>query len=105
LPKREFHGSKIEGEIVNFQGGTYNQSTGVIRYTEKELPSVLNKLIILHRTTSGNITQWFIVIYATLLHFLAISSFWMYKPKTNHFCRGIYMADAGLVFAIILLFL
>ena len=65
----------------------------------------LNKLIILHRTTSGNITQWFIVIYATLLHFLAISSFWMYKPKTNHFCRGIYMADAGLVFAIILLFL
>ncbi len=103
LHKRDFEVLKTEGGIVYFHDGTYNQLTGVVKYTEKELPLFLKKFNDLHRANSRNVVHWFTTIYGILLFFLAISSFWMFKPKTKAFRRGIYISGIGIVATIILL--
>jgi hypothetical protein len=34
---------------------------------------------------------------------MSVSAFWMFKPGTRLFSRGVYMAVAGIVAAVILL--
>lgn len=97
--------AKTEGDVVYFQGGSYNKTTGIAVYTTKELPAVLQKFVGLHKTVSGKITHWYAVLFGALLCFLAISSFWMYPNRTSMFRRGIYIAVAGAVVTIIVLFL
>lgn len=96
---------KNEGDSVYFQNGTYNKTTGVARYTEKTLPFILNKFNNLHKSSSKSLTHWFSTVFGILLFFMAISSFWMFKPATKLFRRGIYIAVAGAVAVIILLIL
>lgn len=94
---------KEEGDVIYFQNGNYNAATGELNYTANQLPSFLNKLNQFHKTSSRNVVHYISIIYAVLLLFLAISSFWMYKPKSNMFKRGLYLTGAGLVLAILLL--
>lgn len=94
---------KVEGEVISFENGTYNRTTGKAVYTIKELPSLLRKLNTLHKAPSGNLLHWFSLVYGILLIFLALSSFWMFKPKSKLFNRGIFFAGAGLLIAILLL--
>lgn len=94
---------KVEGEVISFENGTYNRTTGKAVYTIKELPSLFHKLNTLHKTSSGNLLHWFSMVYGILLLFLALSSFWMFKPKSKLFNRGILFAGAGLLIAILLL--
>lgn len=103
LHLRNLKVTKNEGETIYFEEGTYNKSTGVAQYTSMELPAWLNSLNKLHMTSSKGGAAVFATIFGVLLLFLAISSFWMFKPKTRNFRRGIYLAVAGLVFAIALL--
>jgi hypothetical protein len=105
LHLRDFKFLKNEGEIEYFQNGTYNKSTGFVKYSKKELPPILNKLTNLHKASSRNLKHLFSTIFGILLLFLAISSFWMFKTKTKLFRRGICIAGLGVVFAIILLVL
>jgi len=94
---------KTEGDIVTFQSGTYNSTTGVAIYTMKGIIFPFNKLINLHKAISKNPAHWFNLIFGVLLFFMAISSFWMFKPENKNFRRGLYLAGAGIVFVIILL--
>lgn len=94
---------KTEGDSVFFKEGVYNKTTGAAKYTSQELPGWLNMFIKLHLSSSESRGHWFSTIFGLLLLFLAISSFWMFKPKTKLFRRGIYTAIAGIVFAIVLL--
>ena len=94
---------KNEGEIVYFQNGTYNKTTGLVKYSEKKLPEILNKLNNFHKASSKNLKHLFSTTFGILLLFLAISSFWMFKTKTELFRRGICVAGLGVVFAIIFL--
>lgn len=103
LQMRNFKIEKNDGDLVYFQNGTYNKATGDAAYTVSELPLVIKKLTDLHKTPSKNALHWFTVIFGVLLLFMAISSFWMFKPGTNFFRKGVYMAGAGIVAAIILL--
>ncbi len=96
---------KAEGDVVYFQNGTYNKASGVARYSEKVLPTFLQKFNNLHRKSSKNLAHLFSTIFGILLMFLAISSFWMFKPNSKMFRRGIILAGSGLIFAIILLLL
>jgi len=96
---------KTEGDTVYFQKGTYNRTTGIVSYYDKALPSFLEKFNVLHKKSSGNITYIFSTIFGICLLFLAISSFWMFKPSTKMFRRGIVFTAIGLVLAILLLFL
>ena len=96
---------KTEDETVYFQNGNYNKTTGIAAYSTKELPSWLNKFNELHTSSSRSAAHWFVTVFGILLLFLAISSFWMFKPKTRLFRRGIIVAGTGILAAIILLIL
>ena len=75
--------------------GRYDRETGEVSYTTQQLPSVLEKLNALHKTGSGSPLHWFSVVYGGLLTFLALSSLWMFKPKTRPFRRGLVLAGVG----------
>lgn len=96
---------KIEGDVIYFQNGTYNRTTGIVNYSDKALPSFLERFNSLHKKSSGNITFLFSTIFGVSLLFLAISSFWMFKPSTKMFRRGMVFTGLGLLLAILLLFL
>lgn len=83
-------------ETIQFDAGTYNKITGEASYTGKEFYYPLNKFIELHSTSNKNSIHLFTVFYAALLAFLAISSFWMYKPGSKFFKRGIITAGMGI---------
>jgi len=103
LHVRDFKVLKSEGDLVYFNNGTYNKATGLVQYKEKVLPSVFGSSINLHKTSSRSATRWISIIYGSLLLFLAISSFWMFKSKTKLFRRGIYITAVGFIAALILL--
>lgn len=102
---RDFKILKEQDGIVYFQNGTYNTTNGNNKYKSKELPFFLKKLNNIHKSSSKDIVHWFTLIYGITLLFMAISSFWMFKPKTKLFWRGIFFAFTGFVIAVILLFL
>jgi len=102
---RDLKISKEEGELIYFQNGTYNKATGVATYTNKELPSIFNKLNKLHKTSSKGFMHWVPVTFGVLMLFLAISSLWMINPKSKLFRRSIILTGAGILFSILLLFL
>lgn len=103
LHLKDFKVLKSEGDILYFQNGTYNKSTGLVKYKEKVLPSVFTSSIKMHKISSQSATRWISIVYGLLLLFLAISSFWMYKSKTKLFRRGIYITAVGFISALILL--
>ena len=111
LRVKEINVAKIEGDAVSFhagatiQNGKYDKATGMVSYTEKQLPAILNKLNGLHKASSRDTVHMVSVVYGLLLCFLAVSSFWMIKPGTQMFRKGITLSVAGGVAAIILLFL
>ncbi len=105
LQVRNFKIEKTEGDIVYFQNGTYNKATGDAAYSTAELSPLIKKLTDLHKTPSKNIKHWFTLVLGGLLLFMALSSFWMFNPGTKFFRKGIYMAGAGIMAAVILLLL
>lgn len=103
LGLRKFKVIRNDGKTIIFNEGTYNTTAGVARYSLQEPPAWLKSFNKLHMTSSKGSAAAFATIFGVLLLFMAISSFWMFKPNTKHFRRGIYLAGAGLVFAIVLL--
>ncbi len=96
--------TKVEGDVQYFKAGTYNKATGLAQYTKKSVIFPFNKFIELHKTSTKGKVHLFATIFAGLLFFLAVSSFWMFKPGSALFRRGLYIAVAGVVFSLILLF-
>jgi len=105
LRMRNFEVQKTEADLVYFQNGTYNKTTGLAKYTEKKLPAFLEKLTNLHKAISKNSSHIFSVVFGLLFLFLAISSFWMYKAKSKMFRRGMIFTASGVILVIILLLL
>jgi hypothetical protein len=95
--------SEDEQEI-RFSSGTYNKVTGVASYLSKEIPLVLRSFNNLHKVRSKDSRHWFTSLYAVLLLFLAISSFWMYKPGNKYFKRGLTTALLGFFVSLALIF-
>ena len=100
---RDFAVTKTEGEILYFKEGNYNKTTGMALVTIKDIVFPFNKLLNFHKAQSKNPTHWFNILLGTILLFMAISSFWMFKPENKNFRRGLFIAGAGIVFLIILL--
>ncbi|MEL0456995.1 hypothetical protein WJN01_12215 [Flavobacteriaceae bacterium SZ-1-7] len=96
---------KAENDILFFEDGQYNKSTGEAIYTNKELPFVLNKMTKLHKSSSKEPLYWLNVFFGLSLLFFAISSFWMFLPKTKIFNKGLYFTFFGVVLTFVLLFL
>jgi len=91
-----------EGQI-RFTGGAYNLESGIAAYTKEELPHALNAFNQLHKAPSNDSRHWFTILYAVSLLFLALSSLWMYRPRTTYFKRGVVITIAGSVASILLI--
>ena len=96
---------KEEGDLLSFKQGTYNKTTGVAKYTSKELPAFVAKLTKLHKSSTKDPLFYLNVFFAISLLFFVLSSFWMFLPKTTIFKKGLYFTLAGLILTIILLIL
>lgn len=105
LRLRGFKVEKTEGDLIVFKDGTYNQATGVANYTTKDFYSWIKPFTELHKTPSGKARHFFTDIFAICLLFMSISAFWMFKPGTKPFSRGVLMTVGGIIAAIILLIL
>jgi len=95
--------SEVAG-IAKFEQGTYNGNTGVVKYTSKELPFVLEKLTHLHKASTKDRLYYFNIFFAVSLLFFVVSSFWMFRPSTKIFKKGMYFTAAGIVLMFILLY-
>ncbi|MFY1045870.1 hypothetical protein [Chryseobacterium sp. GP-SGM7] len=105
LKIKNFEVEKKEGDILKFKQGTYNIATGQAKYTKKELPFVLDKMTKLHKSQSKDTLSPLNAFFGVCLFFFVISSFWMFNPKSRPFKRGIKFTVAGLILAIILIFI
>jgi hypothetical protein len=103
LGMKEFKVEKEEGDIIRFEQGTYNKSTGVAKYTSKEWPYFIDKLTRLHKADTKSPLFFLNVFFALSLLFFVISAFWMFLPKTTVFKKGLYFTLAGVILTIILI--
>ena len=103
MQRRGFKVDKTEGELVYFDGGTYNKATGEASYTEKKLPIVLEKMNKLHKMHSGNPLFWLGIFFGVALLFFSVSAFFMFRPKAPVYKKGLYFAGAGFLLTVILL--
>ena len=105
LKIRDFKVAKEEGDVLFFNNGEYNKATGEAKFIQKELPLVLNKMTKLHKAKSKDPLFYLNIFFGVSLLFFAISSFWMFMPKTHIFRKGMYFTVFGMVLTFILLFL
>ncbi|MFD1314767.1 hypothetical protein [Namhaeicola litoreus] len=102
---KEFKITAQTGDVLSFEGGSYNISTGLVTYTEKDLPFVLKKMTDLHKATTDRPLFFLNIFFGLSLLFFVISSFWMFVPKASVFKKGIYFSLAGLILALLILFI
>ncbi len=96
--------TKEEGDVLHFKQGTYNQASGEVQYTTKGLPFVLDKMTHLHKANSQSPLFFLNIFFGVSLLFFVISSFWMFRPKTSIFKKGLYFTIGGAVLTLVLLF-
>ena len=87
---------------VTFSQGSYDKTTGVATYKVKELPFVLQKLEKLHKATTNSPLYFLNIFFGISLLFFSVSAFFMFARGHKVLRKGMYIALAGLVFAIIL---
>lgn len=101
---KRFEVLKSEGDILSFNEGTYNKSTGETKVIKKELPYILDKMTHLHKAKSSQPLFFLNIFFGLGLLFFVLSSFWMFMPKSNIFKKGMYYTAAGVVITLLLLF-
>ncbi|WP_149274734.1 hypothetical protein [Pareuzebyella sediminis] len=99
-----FRVDKEQDDLLYFQGGTYNTKTGVADYTVKKLPLLLENMNKIHKMHSGHPLFWLGIFFGVSLLFFAISAFWMFRPTTSVFRKGLYFTAGGIILTLILLF-
>jgi uncharacterized iron-regulated membrane protein len=101
---RELKVEREDGNLVYFQTGVYDKSTGMADYKVKELPSVLLKMTQLHKARSQDPLYFLNIFFGFSLLFFVISAFWMYMPGTTAFRKGLYFTTGGIVLTLLLLY-
>ena len=105
LKQRNFKVTKTEGDVIYFEGGSYNAVSGAAQYTTKELYNWVKPFTELHKSNSKPVVHYLTLAFAIALLFLSISAFWMFKPGTRLFSRGVIMTVVGVVAAVLMLIL
>lgn len=105
LKIRDFLVEKKDGDILYFKNGSYNTETGIAHFTTKEWYNFILPFTELHKSNSNGTAHYFTTIFGVMLLFMSISAFWMFKPGTKLFSRGVFMTLAGIVAAVILIIL
>ncbi|SDR97795.1 PepSY-associated TM region [Polaribacter sp. KT25b] len=96
---------KKEGDIIYFNNGTYNQTTGIASVKKQELPFILDRMEHLHKANTNSPLYFLNIFFGVSLLFFVLSAFWMYTPKMPVFKKGMYFAAGGIVLTLILLFI
>jgi hypothetical protein len=96
---------KEDGNLWVFKQGTYDKSTGAVQYTTKDLPYILGKMTKFHKATTKDPLYYLNIFFGCSLLFFVVSSFWMFTPKSSIFKKGLYFTLAGLVLALLLIFI
>jgi hypothetical protein len=102
---KELRITKTDGGIVYFKEGFYNPQTGEAKYTTSELYGWIKPFTDLHKANSKNIVHYFTIVFAVALFFMCVSAFWMFKPGTKLFSRGVIFTVVGIVASIALVLL
>jgi len=105
LRLKNFKIESTEGNTIVFNGGTYDMDTRVATITKKELPFVLKKMTDMHKATSDRPLFFLNIFFGASLLFFVISSFWMFLPGTSVFKKGMYFTVAGLLLALLIIFI
>jgi hypothetical protein len=92
-----------EGEVIYFNEGTYDQASGEAVYTTKSLPLVLDKMTKLHKANTNHPLFWLNIFFGGALLFFVVSAFWMFRPATSVFKKGLYFTLGGIVLTLMLL--
>lgn len=96
---------KTAGDTLYFKEGTYNTVTGKASYVTKEWYSWITPFTELHKSSSKDAGHWLTTIFGISLLFMSVSAFWMFKPGTKVFSRGVLLTAAGVVAAIVMILL
>ena len=101
---RDLKIDRVENDVVFFQNGSYNRVTGEAIVTNKRLPYFLDKMTKLHKANTNSPLFFLNIFFGCSLLFFVLSSFWMFRPKSSIFRRGMYFTLIGIVFTLILIF-
>jgi hypothetical protein len=104
LGVRDLKVTRTEGDTLYFAQGTYNNVSGVANYTSKQLPYILNQLTQLHKASTKKPLYFLNLFFGISLLFFVVSSFWMFRPETAIFKKGMYFTVAGIILTLILIF-
>lgn len=104
LKVRNFKIERQEGNLIFFRNGLYDESTGKAQITTKSLPFVLDKMSKMHKANSNSPLFFLNIFFGISLLFFVLSAFWMYMPGSSVFKKGMYFVLAGLVFALVVIF-
>ena len=100
-------GLKVTGEeqnVLHFNGGSYNSTTGETSYIKKEFPYILEKMTHIHKATTKDPLYYLNLFFGASLLFFVISSFWMFTPGSDVFKKGIYFTIGGIILTFIMIF-
>ncbi|MDQ8196200.1 PepSY domain-containing protein [Coraliomargarita sp. SDUM461004] len=104
LKIRDLQAEEESGANIVFAGGQYDKGTGVVSYRSKELPVVLDKMTKMHKARSGQPLFYLNLFFGASLLFFVISSFFMFLPNSKIFKRGMYVALAGIVLTLVMVY-
>ena len=104
LKIKRFKATSETASMIKFQNGSYNKQTGAASYTKKETPYILGKMQNFHKSETGDPLYYLNIFFGVSLLFFVLSAFWMFLPSTPLFKKGMYFAAAGLILALVLLF-
>ena len=95
---------KESGDTITFANGSYNKTTGIANISVMKLPVVLEKLTHLHKAKTGDPLYWFNIFFGVALLMLVITSFFMFKPKSKIFTKGLFFSLAGVALILFMIF-
>ncbi len=104
LKIRRLKVTKTEGDMMYFDNGSYQTSTGKAEYTTKRLPYVLDKMTKLQKANTNSPLYWLNIFFGISLLFFVVSAFWMFRPTTSVFRKGLYFTLGGIALTLLLLF-
>ncbi len=104
LRMRDLKVSEETEALITFENGTYNKVSGEADYTVKELPPLIQKFEQLHKATTNSPLFFLNIFFGSSLLFFAISAFFMFARTHKNFKKGVYVSIAGVILALIMLF-
>lgn len=104
IKQKSLEFTSVLNSVSTFKNGSYNAQTGEVKYSKTELPFFIKKLTNLHKANTGDPLFFLNIFFGLSLLFFVISSFWMFRPKSSVFRKGMYWTIGGIVFTFLILY-